>query len=139
MRQSTVSLRQWLLEKYAIRFHLERKTFLKQLDQVGFYPERCLPPVGQRVNCHLVLETCRLYLQTLCPEPEQGWLRFLYEEICQKMFPENGHKPMTPGQKQAATFYLELLRYAISREQCAFDPLTDIDSATEEELVHRKK
>ena len=138
MRQSTVSLRQWLLEKYAIRFHLERKTFLKQLDQVGFYPERCLPPVGQRVNCHLVLETCRLYLQTLCPEPEQGWLRFLYEEICQKMFPENGHKPMTPGQKQAATFYLELLRYAISREQCAFDPLTDIDSATEEELVHSR-
>lgn len=138
MKQTSGSLRQWLSENYASRFHIERKILTKQLDQVGFYPERCMPPVGQRVDCHLVLETCRLYMQTLCPEPEQGWLRFLYEEICQQMFPETGHKPMTPGQRQAATFYLELLRYAISREQCPFDPLTDIDSATEEELANSR-
>ena len=138
MKQPTGSLRQWLSENYASRFHIERKILLKQLDQVGFYPERCMPPVGQRVDCHLVLDTCRLYLQTLCPEPEQGWLRFMYEEICQQMFPETGHKAMTPGQRQAMTFYLELLRFAIGREQCPFDPLTDIDAATEEELTRSR-
>ena len=134
MKQPVSSLRQWMLEQYAPQFHLEKKTLLKQLDQVGFYAERCLPPVGQRVNCQLVLNTCRLYLQTLCPEPPEGWLAFLYEEICQKMFPETGHSPMTPGQRQAAVFYLGLLRYAISRENCPFDPLTDIDAVTEAEL-----
>ena len=80
MKQPVSSLRQWMLEQYAPQFHLEKKTLLKQLDQVGFYAERCLPPVGQRVNCQLVLNTCRLYLQTLCPEPPEGWLAFLYEE-----------------------------------------------------------
>ena len=50
------------------------------------------------------------------------------------MFPETGHSPMTPGQRQAAVFYLGLLRYAISRENCPFDPLTDIDAVTEAEL-----
>lgn len=134
MKQPVSSLRQWMLEQYAPQFHLEKKTLLKQLDQVGFYAERCLPPVGQRVSCQLVLNTCRLYLQTLCPEPPEGWLAFLYEEICQKMFPETGHSPMTPGQRQAAVFYLGLLRYAISRENCPFDPLTDLDAVTEAEL-----
>lgn len=134
MKQPVSSFRQWLLEQYAPQFHLEKKTLLRQLDQVGFYVERCLPATGQRVNCKLVLDTCRLYLQTLCPEPPEGWLSFLYEEICQKMFPETGHQPMTPGQRQAAVFYLGLLRFAIGRESCAFDPLTDIVAATEKEL-----
>ena len=51
MKQPVSSLRQWMLEQYAPQFHLEKKTLLKQLDQVGFYAERCLPPVGQRVSC----------------------------------------------------------------------------------------
>ena len=47
MKQPVSSLRQWMLEQYAPQFHLEKKTLLKQLDQVGFYAERCLPPAGQ--------------------------------------------------------------------------------------------
>ena len=40
MKQPVSSLRQWMLEQYAPQFHLEKKTLLKQLDQVGFYAER---------------------------------------------------------------------------------------------------
>ena len=35
-------------------------------------------------------------------------------------------------------FYLSVLRFAISCERCPFDPLTDIDAATEQELAESR-
>lgn len=127
-------LKRWLAAEYAAHFGLDEVDFLLALAQVGFDGQSAIPPVGQRADCRQVLAACQPYLQTLAAEPPEGWLAFCYGEIAHGIYPDESRPETAPEQKQAVSFFLCVLRYAIGQEQCPFDPLTDIDSATEEEI-----
>lgn len=132
MKQLSCSLKQWLLEHYDAPDH-ELPAAWPETAQ-----EALLPPPESRADCALVLQVCLPYLETLCTAPEEGWLMFLYEELTQRLYPEPGRTETTPERARAADFYLCVLHWVIGRERCAFDPLTDIDDATEEEVVRSR-
>ena len=79
MKRPISSLKQWLTQGYCVRFQLEKKAFWNTLSQLGFDVTRCTPPMGKRADCLQLLQECKPYLDTLCPEPEGGWLAFFYE------------------------------------------------------------
>ncbi len=128
------AIRQWLAAEYAAAFGLTEMDFLLTLAQVGFDADATLPAPGTRVDCRRILELCRPYLDTVAPEPAEGWLPFLYEDLTYGMYPDKTQPATDPAVRQAGMFYLYVLRYAIRHEDCPFDPLSDIDSATEAEI-----
>ena len=40
-----------------------------------------------RLRCQAVLDICRDTLDSLCPPPEEGWLKGTYQFACANMFP----------------------------------------------------
>ncbi len=83
------------------------------------------------------LTLCRPILDQLCPEPEEGWLRFCYETLAAGLFP-NPSRPWSP-QKSGPPWssicnFLEWL-LAQERNFCPFDPLLDPHWASPEELA----
>lgn len=131
-------LKRFLVSEYAAAYGLAEVDFLLALAQIGFDGDAAIPPAGQRADCQAILTVCLPYLQTLSPEPPEGWLAFFYNELTYGMYPDAAHPAPSPETMQAAAFYLCVLRYAIRREQCPFDPLSDIDSATEEEICQSR-
>ena len=88
-----------------------------------------------RVRCDRVLELCRPVMDALAPEPEGGWLKEIYLELCHRLYPDPGRGTMGAGPRRAMGFYLTVLEYFLARERehCAYDPLTDIPALTDEE------
>jgi len=93
-------------------------------------------PAG-RVECARVLELCRPIMNRLSPEPEGGWLSFLYEMLADGLFRDPSFAAPTRVQRQAAWFYLIVLNWFFSREKelCAPDPLLDISVLTAAEIA----
>lgn len=135
MKRRSNGLISCLEEHYAPQYDLHAAELRRSLDAVGFDAAAAEPPANARADCGKILQLCRPYMQTLAEEPAEGWLAFLYEELAHGLFPDPTRGVIRPAQRQAADFYLWTLRWAIGRERCPFDPLTDIDGATEAEIA----
>lgn len=93
-------------------------------------------PAG-RADCGAILSLCRPLLDRLCPEPQGGWLPFLYDSLAAGLFPDPDRPAETLSQKQAAAVYLAVLEHFLDgeRESLPYDPLTDVSPLTAEELA----
>ena len=91
---------------------------------------------GQRTSCAQAVQACAPILQRLCPEPQEGWLRFIYDTLAAVLFPDPNRPPATQAQERAMAFYLQVLEWLLDQEgeNCPFDPLLDPHWATGQEL-----
>lgn len=125
-----------LSNSFARRLGLNRRGFLHLL-QACHFEEGMLQFQGQRTQCGQLLALCRPVLDQLCPEPEEGWLRFCYETLAAGLFPNPSRPLVTTKERTAMEFYLQVLEWLLARERdfCPFDPLLDPHWASPEELI----
>lgn len=126
-----------LAEKYGPVLRLSGRGF-SQLLGICRYPDGIENLLGHRTDCALVEACCRPILDHICPDtPQEGWLRFIYEELAAGLFPDPTRPETTAQQRHAMDFFLDTLEYLLAQEQrhCPHDPLLDIHWASSEELA----
>lgn len=121
---------------FARRLGLNRRGLIHLLHSCRF-EEGILQFQGQRTHCGKLLALCRPVLDRLCPEPEEGWLRFFYETLAAGLFPNPARPAASEEALGAMDFYLQVLEWLLAQEAvfCPFDPLLDPHWATPEELA----
>ena len=124
---------------------LQEEVFLQKLsaapDEVGLKPEDwarsalSLLPVTERLSCAHALEALRPLMEQMAPEPEEGWLAFVYQTAVEQLFPRQD-LTQAPRQRDAALCFLQVLRTLLDEERrcLPFDLWLDFDFCTEEEL-----
>ena len=94
-------------------------------------------PITRRLSCARVLGAFRPLMNQIAPEPEEGWLSFVYQTAVNHLYlrPDLTH---TPLQQDAALCFLHVLRALFDEERrvLPFDFWLDFDFCTEEELQH---
>ena len=116
---------------------LSQKLLRENLKSADFFSSlESYQPEG-RVECARVLELCRPVMDRLCPEPERGWLPFLYDMLSDGLFRDPSLPEPTRQERQAAWFYLIILDWFFSRagELCPPDPLDTVPPLTEQEIA----
>ncbi len=125
-----------LAEKYGPALRLSVRGF-SQLLGICRYTDGMEGFLGHRSDCALVETCCRPILDRICPDtPQEGWLRFIYDELATGLFPDSSRQKATVRQQTAMDFFLDTLEYLLAQERqhCPHDPLLDIHWATGEEL-----
>lgn len=95
-------------------------------------PQALLPKEGERTDILSILHACRPWLDAMAEEPKEGWLKFCYLHLAHGLFPEEAHRP-DEKTALAAENLIAILSEAMQAENCPFDPLTDLQTATEAE------
>lgn len=80
--------------------------------------------------CQNVLAVCRPYLP---PEPEGGWLPWIYHALTLGLYPVEG-EALPEDLARGAMVYVEALEWALDHENAPFDPLTDLIPVPEGEI-----
>ena len=95
-----------------------------------------LLPVEERLSCAQALTVFRPLLDTLAPEPDEGWLSYAYQAASSLLYPQDD-RTHTAAQWDGALCFLQFLRelFDLERESLPFDPWLDFAFCTEEELV----
>jgi len=106
---------------------------LRSMDwEQGLHP---LLPIRRRLTCGEVLQLVRPLLDRIAPEPDEGWLNWVYQVSVMLSFPrtETAH---TPCQWDGALCYLRILQLLLDEERSAlpFSPLFDFAFCREDEL-----
>ena len=116
------------LEPKEIRAMLERQDYAGRLAAL-------LEGEEGRLRCQAVLDICRDTLDSLCPPPEEGWLKGTYQFACANMFPHPDNEDLRSRLAPGALFFLTLLQVLFDDERRRFpaDPLLDIDLLPAEE------
>lgn len=68
-------------------------------------------------SCEEILAASRTILGTLSPEPEGGWLPFLFADGKHVLYPENFPDVMEPCYEEGKIFLMELLRVCFTAER----------------------
>lgn len=102
------------------------------------YWERCISelfPLKRRLSCAEICGFCRPALDTLIPEPEEGWMKFTYQYVSHVLYPDSDFEREAAPYAAGALFYLTVLRFFfdLERESAAFDPLVDFGFLEDEE------
>ncbi len=118
------------------KFGMQKKDMLKLLRRKSFRAgiEKF---VGKKTfTCTEVLEACRDNMSRFSPEPEGGWLPFLFADGKHVLYPENFPDVMEPCYEEGKIFYLEILRVCLCAERDfhGFRMTLHFSLATEEEL-----
>ena len=93
--------------------------------------EKCLA-LPRESLCGGVLELCRPQLP---PEPEGGWLPWIYQALTLGLYPDPEVPAPDPVRLEAVeTVYLPALEWALAHETCSFDPMTDLLAVPAESL-----
>ncbi len=111
-------LEERLTEKNFIRkFGIQKKEMQKLLHKSSVKNglKTLLPKVP--FTCKEVLEICREPMARFSPEPEQGWLQFLFEDGKHVLYPDNFPDVMEPCYELGKVFYLETLRIVLEEER----------------------
>ena len=123
------------------------ETFLKKLTIAPMDPESVLHPdewtqtaltllpITRRLSCADVLDAFRPLMNRIAPEPEEGWLNFVYQTAVNQLYfrPDHIH---SRRQQDAALCFLQVLRALFDEERRSlpFDFWMDFEFCTEEEL-----
>ena len=122
--------------KFLQKLAMSRADLFWRMENAGWEEAlRPLWPVTERISCRRVLECLGPALETLAPEPEEGWPDYTYQVAVSLLYPRpaRGH---TDAQRDAALCVLHSLRALLDQERAAlpFDPWLDFAFCTEEEL-----
>lgn len=81
------------------------------------------------IDCLKILDTCREQMNSIYPEPENGWAEYALGALSHCCFPREDGAPLPPGALRAVELYLSALVEARLSERSGreSDPLTDID------------
>lgn len=95
-----------------------------------------LLPVTERLSCGQTLTVFRPLLDSLTPEPAEGWLAYTYQVASSLLYPQDDRRH-TAAQRDGALCFLQFLRelFDLERETLPFDPWMDFAFCTEEELA----
>ncbi len=138
LRQMTASLLRRLTTQPALRFLAPHRAMLTGLLEEKNYLQRFVPLYdGTRIQCAAVLELCREEMDTLSPEPEEGWLLFSYDFARKSMFPEPDFETRREAHGPGAVFFLSLLQVLFDAERAKLppDPMWQLELLDEEELA----
>ncbi|MDO4568198.1 MAG: hypothetical protein Q4B99_04475 [Clostridia bacterium] len=93
---------------------------------------------GGRIVSAKVLMLCRRSMEQFSPEPEGGWLDYIYRYLADGLYPDEQFPKPTVGQRRAVALYVSAYEALLDGEQerCAFDMLSDVRPVTEDELAH---
>lgn len=131
------SLERNLTEKrFLKRIKMSKRHMLGILEQ-DEWKTRAAQLETETAGCGEILEQAETTLSQLSPEPEEGWLSYIYQDINADLFPETYEKH--PGERDFAAgklFYLETLRTVLSyqRKKDGFSPLLHMELVTKEEM-----
>ena len=122
------------LKKLAMsRDTLEKFTNLNEWEQIA----SSMLPITRRLSCARVLGAFRPLMDEIAPEPEEGWLSFVYQTAVNQLYlrPDHVH---TYHQQDAALCFLHVLRALFDEERrvLPFDFWMDFEFCTEEELKY---
>ncbi len=137
MRQMSGSLLRRLNTQPAARYLSDRKAWYTRLLEEENFIQRFAPLYqGERLQCGAVLSLCREELNTLSPEPEEGWIAFTYDFARKCMFPEEDFEPRRAEHGAGAIFFLALLQVLFDAERALLppDPMWQLDLLEEDEL-----
>lgn len=82
------------------------------------------------ISCGQVLDLAAETMEKFSPEPEEGWLSYIYEDIISELFPEDtSQERKKEGLQAGKLFYLEVLRTVFSyrRDKEGFSPLVNME------------
>ncbi len=115
------------LSRQEIRALLDRQNYAARLETLLEREDRLL--------CAAVLDQCRDTLDSLCPPPEEGWLKAAYQYACANMFPHPDNEALRRRLAPGSTFFLALLQVLFDDERRRFpsQPLLDIELLSPEE------
>ena len=88
-----------------------------------------------KISCRDVLALCEKALSSLCGEPKEGWLHYIYDDILKQLFPGKTAKKHEYSYDAGRLFYLEVLRYFLQYEikSRPFSPRRHMEFLAEEE------
>lgn len=133
------SLERNLTEKrFLKRAKLSKKTMTGILAQYEWKQKSAqMEEEEQAVDCRGLLELAGETLTQLSPEPEEGWLPYIYQDINAELFPEKYEKHPDESRFAAGKlFYLETLRtlLAYRKKQNGFSPILHMELVTKTEM-----
>ena len=93
-----------------------------------------LLPIQTRLTCAQVRDALRPLLDSIAPEPEEGWLSCAYRTACSVLYPR---EETADAVRDGALCFLHALQVLLDEERriLPFDPLVDFAFCTEEELA----
>ena len=91
-------------------------------------------PVTRRFSCAEILEFCRVDMEKLSNEPEEGWLSFAYKYSTHILYPDADFAVSAAPYAPSALYFLNVLQYFFDEERkvLPFDPYDDFHFLTEE-------
>ena len=94
-------------------------------------------PVTRRFSCAEILEFCRVDMEKLSNEPEEGWLSFAYKYSTHILYPDADFAVSAAPYAPSALYFLNVLQYFFDEERkvLPFDPYDDFRFLTEEEYA----
>jgi nicotinic acid mononucleotide adenylyltransferase len=89
-----------------------------------------------KISCKDVLILCEKALSSLCDEPKEGWLHYIYDDILKQLFPGKTPRNRESSFDAGRLFYLEVLRFFLQYEikNRPFSPRRHMELLTEEEF-----
>ncbi|MDD6213023.1 MAG: hypothetical protein PUB22_07795 [Clostridiales bacterium] len=117
------------------KFGWTKKEMLKILHRQKFRQNLKELAEARDFRCASILEACREEMDRLSPEPEQGWLSFLFADGKYVLYPDNFPNVMEPAYERGKLFYMEVLRISVETEQecLGFSPELHFQLANEQE------
>lgn len=124
-------------KKFLKRIKLSKKTMNGLLAQNNWKKKAEQLAENKRINCGGVLSQAAETMAKLSPEPDEGWLVYIYESTIAELFPgSESQNRKTEAFTAAKFFYLEVLRTVFSyrRDKDGFSPFLYMELLTPEEL-----
>lgn len=86
--------------------------------------------------CSDVLDVSREILDSVCKRPPKDWLKYIFQYVLHKSFPDAATIKFYPKYESSVLIYLEILRTILRHEKAKrkFDIFTDFDFLTEKEI-----
>ena len=86
--------------------------------------------------CSDVLDVSREILDSVCKRPPKDWLKYIFQYVLHKSFPDVATIKLYPKYESSVLIYLEILRTILRHGETRrkFDIFTDFDFLTEEEI-----
>lgn len=143
-KQEVKTLIKNFLKKAAYR--LTSKNFLKNIDMDRRAMTELMEASGwksamQRLleaesfSAEALLETLKPAMDGFCTEPDEGWLKYICDDIVADIYPENFSVPDNRERKQGKLFFLENYRMLLKYEKAVkpFSPTDHIELLEDEE------
>lgn len=126
-------------KKFLKRIRISKKTMMGLLVEYGWKQKASYMEQMEAGSpgCADLLSQARETMERLSPEPEEGWLSYIYQDINADLFPEKYEKdPSRSDFSAGKLFYLEALRtlLAYRQKRDGFSPLLNMELLKEEDI-----